>query len=209
LQRQTEHTIPSGYTLDYISGKQIKETKKELVRQRVARALIHEYGFSPDDMVLDYSVSGRKKIDIAIFHHAREHIADNLSRAVVCRPEPNIGKSAVRIRDFEQAAKDIEEIENIMQDVESIVFGLWTNGLDFFYVQKENTRFETKCIPIGDWPMAEESVGTKDVLSDAHTRIADTEMLKITFRRCHNYIHGNEGMPKDAAFWQFLYLIFL
>jgi type I restriction enzyme M protein len=33
-------------------------------------------------------------------------------------------------------------------------------------------------------------------------------MLKITFRRCHNYIHGNEGMPKDAAFWQFLYLIF-
>ena len=56
--------------------------------------------------------------------------------------------------------------------------------------------------------MAEESVGTKDVISDAHTRIADNEMLKITFRRCHNFIHGNEGMPKDQAFWQFLYLIF-
>ena len=33
-------------------------------------------------------------------------------------------------------------------------------------------------------------------------------MLKTAFRRCHNFIHGNEGMPKDAAFWQFLYLIF-
>lgn len=33
-------------------------------------------------------------------------------------------------------------------------------------------------------------------------------MLGTAFRRCHNYIHGNEGMPKDAAFWQFLYLIF-
>ena len=33
-------------------------------------------------------------------------------------------------------------------------------------------------------------------------------MLKTAFRRCHNYIHGNEGMPKDAAFWQFLYLLF-
>ncbi len=33
-------------------------------------------------------------------------------------------------------------------------------------------------------------------------------MLRTAFRRCHNYIHGNEGMPKDAAFWQFLYLIF-
>lgn len=205
---QTEKTIPAGYTLDYVSGKQIKESKKELVRQRVVRALIHEYGFSPDNMVLDYPVAGRKKIDIAIFHNEQEHSQDNLSRAVICRPEPNIGKNAVRIRDFEQAAKDLEEIETIMQDVESISFGLWTNGIDFFFVQKEQTRFEVKFIPIGDWPMAEESVGTKDVLSDAHTRVADNEMLKITFRRCHNFIHGNEGMPKDAAFWQFLYLIF-
>jgi type I restriction enzyme M protein len=39
------NTIPAGYTLDYISGKEIKETNKELVRQRVVRALIHEYGF--------------------------------------------------------------------------------------------------------------------------------------------------------------------
>ena len=205
---QTEKTIPAGYTLDYVSGKQIKESKKEMVRQRVVRALIHEYGFSPDNMVLDFPVAGRKKIDIAIFHNEQEHSRDNLSRAVICRPEPNIGKNAVRIRDFEQAAKDLEEIETIMQDVESISFGLWTNGIDFFFVQKEKTRFEVKFIPIGDWPMAEESVGTKDVLSDAHTRVADKEMLKITFRRCHNFIHGNEGMPKDAAFWQFLYLIF-
>ena len=33
-------------------------------------------------------------------------------------------------------------------------------------------------------------------------------MLRTAFRRCHNFIHGNEGMSKDAAFWQFLYLIF-
>jgi type I restriction enzyme M protein len=37
---------------------------------------------------------------------------------------------------------------------------------------------------------------------------ADPEMLRTAFRCCHNFIHGNEGMPKDAAFWQFLYLIF-
>ena len=150
VQRQTESTIPAGFTLDYVSGKKIKETKKELVRQRVVRALIHEYGFSPDDMVLDYSVGVRKKIDIAIFHHESVHTVDNLSRAVICRPEPNTGKNVVRIRDFDQAAKDLEEIEAIMQDVESITFGLWTNGLDFFYIQKEQTRFETVCIPIGD-----------------------------------------------------------
>jgi len=203
-----ENTIPTGYTLDYVSGKQIKETKKELVRQRIVRALIHEYGFSPEDMALDFSIGGRKKVDVAIFHHGKERTIENLGRAVLCRQEPNVGKNAVRIRDFEQAAKDLEEIETIMREVNAVQYGLWTNGLEFFFVEKEQKRFETKCNPIGDWPMAEESLGTKEVISDAHTRVADNEMLKITFRRCHNYIHGNEGMPKDAAFWQFLYLIF-
>lgn len=207
-QAHAEGTIPAGYTLDYVSGKQVKETPKELVRQRIVRALIHEYGFSPEDMELDFSLGGRKKVDVAIFHHDKAHTLENLGRAVLCRPEPNAGKNAVRIRDFEQAAKDLDEIETIMREVEAIQYGLWTNGLEFFFIEKEQKRFETKCTPIGDWPMAEESVGTKDVISDAHTRVADNEMLKITFRRCHNFIHGNEGMPKDAAFWQFLYLIF-
>ncbi len=207
-QAHAEGTIPAGYTLDYVSGKQVKETPKELVRQRIVRALIHEYGFSPEDMELDFSLGGRKKVDVSIFHHDKGHTLENLGRAVLCRPEPNAGKNAVRIRDFEQAAKDLDEIETIMREVDAIQYGLWTNGLEFFFIEKEKKRFETKCTPIGDWPMAEESVGTKDVISDAHTRVADNEMLKITFRRCHNFIHGNEGMPKDAAFWQFLYLIF-
>lgn len=206
--QQSENTIPAGYTLDYLSSRQLKETPKELVRQRIVRALIHEYGFSPDDMELDFSIGGRKKVDVAIFHHTKEHAIENLGRAVLCRPEPNVGKGTVRIRDFEQAAKDLEDLESIMREVEAIQYGLWTNGLEFFFLEKEQKRFETKCNPIGDWPMAEESAGTKEVVSDAHTRVADSEMLKITFRRCHNYIHGNEGMPKDAAFWQFLYLIF-
>lgn len=147
-------------------------------------------------------------MDIAIFHHGKEHSIENLGRAVICRPEPNVGKNAVRIRDFDQAEKDLHGIETIMVEVEAIQYGLWTNGLEFFFLEKVQKRFETNCHPIGDWPIAEESLGTKDVVSDAHTRVADQEMLKITFRRCHNFIHGNEGMPKDAAFWQFLYLIF-
>ncbi|MDQ7087415.1 MAG: hypothetical protein Q9Q13_05975 [Acidobacteriota bacterium] len=94
-------------------------------------------------------------------------------------------------RDFKQAAADLDGLENIMREVEAIQYGLWTNGLEFFFLEKERKRFETKCNPIGDWPMAEESIGTKDVVSDAHTRVADNEMLKVTFRRCHNFIHGS------------------
>ena len=203
-----KNTVQAGYLLDYVSNKPLKETNKELVRQRLVRALIHEYGFQPDDMELGFSVGGRKKVDVAIFGPGEEHLVENIRRVVVCRQEPKVGKGAVRIRDFEQAAKDLEDVKSLMLDIDSAQYGLWTNGLDFFFLQKKQKRFETVFEPIGDWPLADESIRTKDVLSDAHTRKADEEMLKITFRRCHNFIHGNEGMPKDAAFWQFLYLIF-
>lgn len=206
--KRTKNTIAAGYLLDYISGKQVKETKKELVRQRIVRALIHEYGFSPDNMESDFSIGGRKKVDIAIFHNRKEHAIENVSRIVLCRPEPKVGKTTVRIRDYEQASSDLQGLEDLMRELDECRYGLWTNGLEFFFLEKKTKRFEHLCIPIGDWPLAEESIGTKDVVSDARARRADADMLRVTFRRCHNFIHGNEGMPKDAAFWQFLYLIF-
>jgi type I restriction enzyme M protein len=204
--------IPDGYVPDYISGtKNVKDTPKEQVRQRIARALLHEYAISGDDMEPDFAVTiegKRKKVDIAIFHHDADHTVANMSRVVVCRPEPKVGRNVVRLRDYKQAEKDLEELETIMEGIEACKYGLWTNGLEFFYLEKITKRFEVQFEPIGDWPLTEESMGTQDVLSSAKTRQADPEMLKIAFRRCHNYIHGNEGMPKDAAFWQFLYLIF-
>lgn len=205
-------TVPDGYILDFITGeKNLKDIAKEQVRQRIARALFHEYGISVEDMEGDFParIEGRrKKLDIAIFHRGQPHTFDHLSRVVICRPEPQIGRNAIRIRDYEQADRDLQELKKAMEEIESCHYGLWTNGLEFFYLEKKATRFEVKFEPLGDWPMAEESVGTRDVLSNAQTRRADPDMLRIAFRRCHNFIHGNEGMPKDVAFWQFLYLIF-
>lgn len=205
-------TIADGYILDFISGeKSLKETAKEQVRQRIARALFHEYGISVEDMAADFPVSvngKRKKLDIAIFHHNEEHSLENLSRVVVCRQEPKVGRNVVRIRDYKQAAKDLDELETIMEHIDSCKYGLWTNGLEFFYLEKQVKRFEVRFEPMGDWPPVDESLETQQVISTARTRKADPEMLRVAFRRCHNFIHGNEGMPKDAAFWQFLYLIF-
>lgn len=205
-------SIPDEYILDIVSGKKhLKDTGKEQVRQRIARAIFHEYGVSYDDMELDFPVKvdgRRKRIDIAIFHHDEKHTEENLSRAVLCRPQPKVGRKTVRIRSYEQADKDLQALKDIMGAVSSCKYGLWTDNLEFFYLEKTETRFETRFEPIGEWPMADESISEQEIASKAHTRRADAEMLRITFRRCHNFIHGNEGMPKDAAFWQFLYLIF-
>ncbi|HSP14487.1 MAG TPA: N-6 DNA methylase [Thermoanaerobaculia bacterium] len=205
--------LAEGRVLDFISGtKELKDTAKEQVRQRIARALFHEYGISVEDMEADFAVSvqgRRRRVDIAIFSPGQPHSSENLRRIVVCRPEPVQNKrGAVKMRDYTQAAKDLDEIKPFFEEVESCEYGLWTNGLEFFFLKKKSTKFQIDAEPIGDWPAADESFGTRDVVSHARARRADPEMLRTAFRRCHNFIHGNEGMPKDAAFWQFLYLIF-
>ncbi|MCP3669088.1 MAG: type I restriction enzyme HsdR N-terminal domain-containing protein, partial [Gammaproteobacteria bacterium] len=211
--------IEDGLMLDYLTNTPIKETPKELVRQKTLRALFHEYGLSAEDMALDVPIKvdgKRKKIDIAIFQHGKEHELENIRRVVICDKEPKKGKkSAVKMRDHNQAQKDLELMENMMRErvgdeyvLKQCLWGLWTNGMEFFFVEKEETRFDTKFNAVGDWPAADETLGSRDVASHAQLRTADREGLLTAFRRCHNFIHGNEGMPKDAAFWQFLYLIF-
>lgn len=208
-----DEAVRDGFILDFISGVDVlPDTPKEQVRQRIARALFHEYGLCVEDMGRDFSVTvggKRRRIDLAIFKHDAGHTVEALQRVVVCRPEPKLAKrGAVKMRDYDQAANDLQDIKPFLTEMDSCEYGLWTNGLEFFFLQKKASRFQVETEPIGDWPLADETIGSKDVVSHAHTRKADPEMLRIAFRRCHNFIHGNEGMPKDAAFWQFLYLIF-
>ena len=202
--------IPDGMLLDYVTGKLVKDNSKEQVRQRIARALFHEYGISVEDMEPDFRmpVGGKnKKAGIAIFRHGQEHEVENLRRVVVCEKEPT-GRGITKMRSHDQAKRDLEALKELMAAAENCEWGLWTNGLEFFFFQKEVTRFDVSFKPVGDWPMGDETLGTRDVASIARMRKADPELLRVTFRRCHNFIHGNEGMSKDVAFRQFLYLIF-
>ena len=207
-------SLEEGKLLDYITGEPVNDTPKEQVRQRIARALFHEYGISVEDMVPDFKmkVDGRfKSIDIAIFEPGADKAPENLRRVVMCDKEPKTGsKGAYKMRDHKQAEQEFGLLYAAMsqEETEACRWGLWTNGLDFFFFEKEQARFETRFHPRGDWPMADGTLGSRTVASMAQLRRADREMLLTAFRRCHNYIHGNEGMPKDAAFWQFLYLIF-
>src|SRR2546430_2020158 len=203
---------------DFIKdGELLKRTPIEEVRQRTARALEYEYHLSPDDMERDFPVrvtdaEGKKRLkraSIAIFDRGQPHTAQHLRRVVICRPEPRNGARGVtKIKDHKQADKELGELWDLMQAVPSCEHGMWTNGLDLFFLRKERSRFEDRPKPTVDWPPAEDYAATELVESEIRLRAADQYMLRTAFRRCHNFIHGNEGMPKDAAFWQFLYLIF-
>jgi hypothetical protein len=96
ISEEESELIPSeGYIVDYITGeKLVKDTPKEQVRQFIAKALEQEYNIALEDMQADFVVGSGKSprvIDIAVFHHQRDHTLLNLSRAVICRPIPCIG----------------------------------------------------------------------------------------------------------------------
>jgi type I restriction enzyme M protein len=148
------NSIEDGKVFDYITGKPVAENDKERVRQRIARALFHEYGISVDDMEPDFKVKvdgSNKKIDIAIFEPRSEHAPENVRRLVVCQKELKLGdRGAYKMRDHEQAAKDLDVLKAAMAACENCKYGLWTNGLEFFFFRVERARFDVKFKPIGD-----------------------------------------------------------
>lgn len=211
-QAESAPLLAEGMMTDFITGQPVKETEKEKVRQEVAHQLISEYQIDPESMQADFPVkveSRRKRVDIAIFEAGKKHTLENLRRAVICRPLPNVGrKSVIKIRDYAQAEKDLDELRGLMTAAEGCEWGHWTNGLERFFLHKETRRFEVRFAPRGDWPMADGTMSTPDMHAETYVRPGEENALRRAFQRCHNFIHGNEGMPKDAAFWQFLYLIF-
>ncbi|CNE21843.1 N-6 DNA methylase [Mycobacterium tuberculosis] len=212
------NSLADDETIDYITGDPVKLKGNEPVRQRIARALFHEYGISVDDMEAGFPIPVQsdgsrrktKKADIAIFAPGSKHELENLRRVVICKPEPKAGKTVTKIRTYEQASADLLELETLLgtDATPEARYGMWTNGLDFFFLYKESGRFGAKFEKRTNWPPSEESINSGTVASVARLRRGEASMLKTAFRRCHNYIHGNEGMPKDRAFWQFLYLLF-
>ena len=211
------HHLDEGYLVDFLTDRPIKDTPKEQVRQRIVRVLFPEYQFAPEDLELDFPVKvvtekGRrtKKADIAVFMPGSEHTEENLRRVVVCNKEPKRGKNVVKLRTYEQMKSEMSALQDLMgaENNSELAWGMWTDNVDFFFVEKQTTRWGADFHERADWPMADGTVGSGQVVSAQQLRRAEPEMLKTTFRRCHNYVHGNEGMPKDSAFWQFLYLLF-
>ena len=172
--------IEEGSTLDYITGGVVPDTEKERVRQRIARALFHEYGISVDDMVPDFKlrIDGRlRKLDLVIFEPGAPKEPEHIRRIAICEKEPVNGrKSSYKMRSPEEAEKEFGLLKSAMAEATNCKYGLWTNGLEFFFFQKEVTRFDVKFKSLGDWPQADESIGTRDVASmrqDAARRARD------------------------------------
>lgn len=206
---------------DYITGdKVVKLTDAEKVRQHIARALVHQYGIDPNDMVADFRIpvvnqdTGRKswrRASIAVFAPGKKGELQHLRRVVVTKPRPKDSRTVSKIRTYAHAKAQIDEVAQLMQAAPDCRYGMWTDDKDLYFIYRDTSSpFQDEYRPLLNWPRGD---GTElDVRGNASSlaimRRADETMLRFAFRRCHDYIHGNEGLPKDAAFWQFLYVLF-
>ena len=189
--------LEEGQIVDYITGEAINETEKEKVRQRIARALVHEHGIDPADMARDFRVTiseegaqrkRAKPADIAIFESGALHTTDNLRRVVICKPEPKSrGKNVVKLREPDQARQDLEALQELMgnEDRPLCADGMWTDGVDFFFLKKVVSDFGADFEDRSDWAIADGTLGSRTVASHQRLRQAEPERLKTAFRRCH------------------------
>lgn len=191
-----------------LTGEKKKASPKEQILQSIILQMNEEYGFEMADMKRDYSFSyendeGKKKrinIDLAIFRADAPKEPENLER--ICF----VYDAKVKAGD---AKKGVEAALNNGLRASGCDFGLWTNGDELHFSQRmEDVIGNEKIRDIADFPGIDESIEDMERLGDrTQPRKPANDSLIRTFKRCHDYIYGNEGRKKDA-FWELLNLIF-
>ncbi len=192
--------IPDGKVVDFISGRLLNDTPEEYVRQNIAMSLVLEYGYDRSQIAIEHKIrvgSRSKRVDVAIFPadtpHEQEHIA------VIVETKKQ-GTSR-------ESKKDgVEQLKSYMAACLNCEHGMWTNGDDRVCYQKVAKGKKLAFLESIDIPpqgSAAAEAPTRDIL-----RPATGDNLLFAFRRCHNYIAGNQGLQKPEAFWELLKVIF-
>lgn len=192
-----------------LTGEVKKDSSKEKNLQSIIRMLNEEYKFELEDMEREFSItyddpeSGktkRQKIDLAVFEKGTSHVQDNVIRICFVQEE--------KVKDNDKKRGAEATLKYIMGALKSCEFGLWSNGLTYLFFQKEEDKFGNEdFIDISDFPGDGETMDDLERPDRSTGKIPVNDSLVKTFKRCHDYIYGNEGMKK-TAFWELLNLIF-
>ena len=210
LDTRNEVALGENEIICVLTNKVVKATEKELNLQSMISMMTEEYGFAPTDMERDFKVkymdenegkSKTQKVDLAIFEEGAYHDAENLIRIIVVAKDAKV-KSNDKKNGVEAT------LENILVFTDCR-FGCWTNGEDLQYQYSYEDEFgQILCESISDFPANGQTFEDLEALGErAMPRKPANESLVKTFKRCHDYIYGNEGMKK-TAFWELLNLIF-
>lgn len=178
----TEDLTKSGYVRDFITGKLLKYTKEEVVRQAVEKMLVDDYGYSKDQMDIEFKIQrgskkGNEEADIVIFNDTKNKDQMNIYLVVETEaPE----------HDF-----DNQVISYVTATPAS--FCMWANGKKtlFFYRSPKNpTIFES----LQQIPRKGETIN--DIGRYLKTQLKPATNLKMIFENIHNQLYGSANIRR-------------
>ncbi len=191
--------IPSGKLRCVISGKLRKDTPEENVRQRIARSLLDNYGYEKADIKVEFTINqGSKKprVDIAIFPPNTKHKQENIKIIIECKREE------IKPTDRDNG---VEQLKSYVAACLNAKFGMWIGSELQVWEKIVTPQNEYKLEPATDIPRF--GFEAPQPLTFAELVPAQDELIDV-FKRCHNYIYGNQGFQKEQAFQELLKIIF-
>lgn len=206
-QKVEELEIQEGKLVDFIDGKARSDNELEQIRQNFERTLIEEYLFDKSNVGVDVRIKApdgsktvTRKLALAVFRDgAKGRLQDDIEILI------HVAKPTVQPTDMKNGAGDIEKCLVACRNAQ---FACWTNGVEAIYFQKKKGKFETDVLTVNDFPRKGEDASSIFTTDRSRLRVATGNNLLNAFKRCHDFIHANQGGSKEQIFWEFLKILF-
>lgn len=195
--------VQQGRVLDFIDGTtQRLETPEEYVRQEIAKSLVREYKYPRKDIAVEFTLrlgSRKPRADLVIFASGEDHDQSEAYVIVECK------EKKIKANDKKEG---VGQLQSYMAACPNAIYGMWTNGIERFCYRKIEARGKFRFEDIPDIPSFGSTGDEAERPEFEQLKPASSDALLFAFRRCHNYIAGNQGLQKPQAFWELLKIIF-
>ena len=72
--------VPEGKVADFLTGRHVRDTPEEYVRQNLEKALVRQYKYGARDCDPEFPIrvgSSRKRVDVVVFYARYRHLQEN------------------------------------------------------------------------------------------------------------------------------------
>ena len=111
--------------------------------------------------------------------------------------------------DARNAKDGVEQLKSYMSACPNCEWGMWTNGKQKEVFHKYvNDKGQIDFMDYNDIPSADGNLDDINRPKRTSLKNAYDDNLLFVFKTCHNHIHINDGLQKQAAFFELLKVIF-
>ena len=179
-----QQSMTTGVIKDFITGKLLRITREEVVRQKIEHMLVEEYGYSKNQMDIEFniqrgSLKGKRseKADIVIFNDEKKKSQIDIYAVI----------------ETESPEKDFDNQLISYVTATPATFCIWANGkktLFFHRPLKQPTLFE----PIDQIPRKGESIS--DIGKHLKSQLQPATSLRMIFENIHNNLYGSANVRR-------------